>query len=252
MGKSDKLSNDHITILRFVYENKHVTVADIQRLLPLEVSRRGIERRTKYLVERGYLDTATFADLRRLGRSPRYFHVLLKGARTIGKDSVGNQHYRIERPEFYRHRMVLVELRSIATGVPEWEVVTDEKACQRTLQSFLERLTKATGTPGQTSVVYHYLPAKIAPDAVLRVGSEALVVVIGHPHAGKEFWRRRLAKYEKLLTARALRIVAVVLDDRQKQEAQTVCDRSPFVKRVLTLQTDQLQQLTERLSKPAR
>lgn len=224
--------NDGLTILRFLHEHKHLTSADIHRYILCGYTKRTVERRLQYLLDQGFI-ASTPLHPHLGGRSPRLYHLLLKGAREIGYTSLGNHHYRFKRPDFYRYDLGLIEAQYLARTEDGWALYQSEQECQQALYQYLvqKRVPDAS----------LLMPPKIVPDALLWTGDGLNIFIRAHPHCGRGFFLTRCKQYTALLDK--CRAVIVVLDVYQAREAKAVIKGLGLDGRVLVTNLEDLRKL---------
>ena len=89
--------------------------------------------------------------------------------------------------------------------------------------------------------------SKVRPDRLLDTGRVLVLVIVGHPHAGTAFWKRRLERYEPVL--HALRVVCFALTEQQYYDASEVIATHKHSKRCLPLRSFQVEELVTRLAR---
>jgi hypothetical protein len=233
-------------ILRFIAAQRHVTTADIHRYVcGDEGARRNTERRLARLCRQGYLAWRRLYP-ERGSASPRYYHLLLKGARALGQTRLAQQHYRQERRDCYAARHAGMEL-AYQAALLGWPLLSREADCRLALAGYMLAVSRAEhGQRFPAQSLAPLLPARISPDRILLVGGqEALILIIAHPHGQRGFWLRRRARYQRVLSI--ARAVAVVPGEAQRREAAAVLAQPPTQGRFLVLLPAELPALFARL-----
>lgn len=238
------LTDDELVVLALIHQLKHPTAGDVRRHLPVARPMYDLYRKLKKLEQLELVDkTPLYPE--QGARSPRYYHVRLAGARALGLDGVGSDHYRRPSPTVHHAGQVRRELMLIA-GQRCWRLLAEETEAKQCLASVLVEAARATY--GEAFPGYSLLPAdlKIHPDLVLDTGQRVVLVIIGHPHASAIFWRKRVERYQGVLGVVAA--VCFVLSEQQRQDAEQAVQTSLYAKRFLVLQADQVEELVRRLA----
>ena len=239
------LTPDEKALLEAIFTYIHPTTEQLWRLVapdrPKRYVERGIERlRTLGLIEARLLRPEEGA------RSARYYHLLLLGARMIGKTRLGSEHYRIEGRDAFAARSARIEL-DLLIRQAGWGLFRQEAEMRQALLAYLEYLAASEhGERAPTHTLATLLPVPIAPDLALVTHAEVIPVVIAHPHAGGAFWRARLIKYTPIITR--VRAIGVALSPEQRREAQAVIRQSAWPRRYLILEPEELSTLQTRLA----
>ena len=238
------LIEDDRTLLALIHQLKHPTADDLYRYGSSHRPRRYLYRRLVQLEQREMIGWRLLRP--ELGaRSPRYYHLRLAGARALGLDGVGSDHYRRPALEVHHAGQVRRELALIARR-HHWSLLSDEVEARQRLASALVEVARVTY--GETFAGYNLLPAdlKVHPDLLLDTGQRVILVIVGHPHASAAFWRQRVARYQPVLGAVAA--VCFALSEQQCRDAEQAVHASVYAKRFLVLKADQVEEVLRRLA----
>ena len=238
------MNDDDLTLLALIHQLKHPTAGDLYRHGLAHRPRRYLYRRLAQL-EQGEMIGWRLLRPELGARSPRYYHLRLAGARALGLDRVGSDHYRRPALEVHHASHVRRELALIAQ-FHGWRLLSDEAEARQALASVLMEVARATY--GETFPGYSLLPAdlKVHPDLVLDTGQRVILVIVGHPHASAAFWRTRVVRYQLVLGAVAA--VCFALSDQQSYDAEQAIQASVHAKRFLVLKADQIDELVRQLA----
>lgn len=238
------MTDEELALLSMIHQLKRPTAADLRRQVCPQRPMYDLYRRLERL-ERAGLVSKTLLYPERGARSPRYYHLRLAGARALGLATVGSDHYRQPGPEVYHAGQLRRELALMAQR-QGWRLLTEEAEAKRFLASVL--VSAAQATYGEQFPAHTLLPAtfKVHPDVLLDTGTRVVVVIIGHPHASADFWRKRLARYQPILGA----VVAAcfALSPQQRRDAEEAAQASMYAKRLLILGANDLGELVRRLA----
>ncbi|HEU5200161.1 MAG TPA: hypothetical protein VFU32_11010 [Ktedonobacterales bacterium] len=238
------LTDDDRALLALIHQLKHPTADDLYRHGPSHRPRRYLYRRLVQLEQREMIGWRLLRP-EQGARAPRYYHLRLAGARVLGLDGVGSDHYRRPTLEVYHAGQVRRELALVAQR-HHWHLLSDEVKARQRLASVLMEAARATY--GETFPGYSLLPAdlKVHPDLLLDTGQRVILVIVGHPHASAVFWRKRVARYQPVLGAVAA--VCFALSEQQYRDAEQAVHASLYAKRFLVLKADQVEELLRRLA----
>lgn len=237
------LIEDDQVLLTLILQLKHPTADDLYRYGPSDRPRRYLYRRLARLEQWEMIGWRLLQPA--LGaRSPRYYHLRPAGARALGLDNVGSDHYRRPSLEVYHAGQVRRELALIAHR-HHWQLLAEEVEARQRLASVLMEVARATY--GEMFPGYSLMPPdlKVHPDLVLDTGQRVILVIVGHPHASAVFWRRRVARYQLVLGAVAA--VCVALSEQQYRDVEQAVHASVYAQRFLVLKADQIDALVRRL-----
>ncbi len=239
------LPPDDLALLAALLDYKRLTTTQLYRYVLPTRPKRYVERRLAHLRSLGLIE-AHLLYPEQGARSPRYFHLLLAGARAVGKDRLGSEHYRTERREFIAARSARLELELLARKAG-WQVFHREAEMRQVLLAYLTHLAASEhGQDFPMHTLATLLPARLRPDLVLVTASEAIPIVIAHPYAGTAFWQARLTKYAPVITR--VRAVGVALSPDQHAEAQAIVGKSAWPRRYLMVEPHELSTLLTRLA----
>jgi DNA-binding PadR family transcriptional regulator len=238
------LNEEELGLLRVIQQLKHPTTDDLHRHGLAQQPRYALYRTLKKLEQAGLIARALLAP-EQGARSPRYYHLRLAGARALGLEAVGSDHYRQPSPKVYQASHVRRELALVAAR-QQWRVVAEDRAARQVLTAVLSDVARATY--GETFPAHTLLPAtfKLHPDLLVDTGQRVIIVIVGHPHGTAQFWRARVARYQPVLFA--VTAVCFALSEQQRQEAEEAVQASLQAKRFLVLRADQLDDLVRRLA----
>lgn len=238
------LTDDERHFLRTIYALKHATTEQIHRIVLPSHSRRSVQVKLASLRERRLIDAhLLYPD--RGARSPRYYHLLARGAHEIGVARLGSNHYRIEQPAFFQARVVRSELELVARR-RGWRLLADEQEMRAALLESLVCLAQAQhGEALPVHSLVPLLPDRLRPDLVLSTPREAIPILIAHPYYGPAFWRQRIARYQRLLPL--VRAVGIALTETQHSEAERVLAQAGLMRRLLLIVPAQLSDLEGRI-----
>lgn len=238
------LTDDDLALLGLIHQLKHPTADDLYQHGPSHRPRRYLYRRLAQL-EQGELIGWRLLRPEHGARSPRYYHLRQAGARALGLERVGSDHYRRPALAVYHAGQVRRELALLAHR-HHWRLLSDEAEARQRLAAVLMEAARATY--GEAFPGYSLLPAdlKIHPDLVLDTGQRVVLVIVGHPHASAVFWHKRVTRYQLVLGAVAA--VCFALSEQQRHDAEAATHASLYAKRFLVLQADQVGELVRRLA----
>lgn len=219
------LTNDEEAILRLTYERIHPTIAELhQALFPTQ------QRRRVLALIQG-LTTRKLLALQLLhpeqgAASVRYLRLTHRGAHAIGVTKLSGVHYRPETEANHARRALQGDLAALAAR-PGWRIASSEQEARLLLTTFLAEIAQSSAPEGAMlphHILSSMIPAHIGPDLVIDTPQEALICVMAHPHAGRAFWRARLARYRPILDA--VRLVALCLTAGHERDLRDVLARS--------------------------
>lgn len=235
------ITTDEEALLKAIYTAKHPTTSEIHAHHFPQLSKRSVELKIKSLLDRGYID-AHLLYPEQGGRSPKYYHLLLKGARAIGLKKLGANHYREERREFYQVGSIKRQLKHIIQTIEGIRLHEEENMCRASILRYLQAQGKRQyGESFQTHTLNPLLPSQIKPDWVLETKDEAIILILAHPHSGRSFWRERLNKYQML--ASHIRFLCIPLNVEMGKECEAVWLSSPHRSQFILLFAEQISEI---------
>lgn len=239
-----ELTPQEIAILGHIERYKHPTTEQLWRLAIPDRPKRYTERCLQRLRALGLVDVALVYPDKGAG-SPRYYHLLLAGARALGKSRLGSQHYRIEGREAFAARSARIELELMVRDT-NWQLCDQELEMRQTLLAALTQMAFAKHNEQYPAhLLAELLPHRLQPDLLLTTPAEVIPIIIAHPFAGSAFWRGRLEKYGAIISQ--VRAIGIALSDEQQAEARSIVAHSAWPRRFLILQPSELPALRTRL-----
>ena len=196
------LKPDEKTILEYILVSNCPTVKDILKALYSsdEKKKWHLYRKLKKLETRGFIK-ATFLEELKGASSEKYFTLRAKGAHVLGLEKVPPGHYNTTVTKEYQvFRLLKVNLSFLAKE-KRWTLLTENKICRKAVASFFKIQAERRGDPIAPTYVYlDAVPQKITPDMILATGREIFIVIISHPSAKGEAFRKKLEKYQGIIS----------------------------------------------------
>lgn len=243
----DILQPQDTAILSCIAHARGITTADIFEKIYQndEAQKWQMYRRIKFLETFGYID-AKLLYPEKGNSSPKYYILRAKGAKAIGLEKVPPNQYRYLNRDFYRFKQIRIEIEKIAAE-RKWMLVTDERHKRRHIAESFKRYAYQQGFAVAPEHIYlQSVPLEIAPELVLETHKEVFILILCHPFAGEDAFRKKVEKYSMLVTD--IRCICLFSRREQVSQFEHVIQGKPYESSFLLFSFDQLEDIKTRLA----
>ena len=242
----DMLQPTDEAILQCIAQGRGITTEDIFTSVynNSQTQKWQMYRRIKFLENFGYIASKLLYP-EKGNSSPKYYILRAKGAYAVGLEKVPPNQYRYLNRDFYRFKQTKIKLEAMAHTM-HWILATDERSKRRHIAESFKRHAYLQGYPVAPEHIYmQTVPLEVAPELVLETHQEVFILIICHPFAGEDAFRKKIDKYFMLLTD--IRFICICPRQEQVKQFEHIIKGKSYENNFILVSFDRLEDMKQLL-----